>query len=55
MFSLAQPMGWDSLIVRLLLLAVFDCRDVFSQSYSGNHCILWDCFIVVLLVLSDLL
>jgi hypothetical protein len=30
-FSPAQPMGWDCLIVGLLLLlGVFDCWDIFS-------------------------
>jgi hypothetical protein len=27
-FGLAQPMGWDCLIVGLLLLGCFDCLDI---------------------------
>jgi hypothetical protein len=35
-----------------LIVGRFDYWDTFSYKYYGNHCILWDCFIVVLLVLG---
>jgi hypothetical protein len=45
MFSLAQPMVWDCLIVGLVLLGVFDCWVIIGIVWLlGYRC--WECLIV---------